>query len=318
MKTEIANKGENKKKKMNARLRGDKLFFWGILLYPILHFIIFYLYVNVDGFVLAFQSFDVETQTYSFASDPWRSFRRFFTDIGASDEVLVGMWRSFILYCFGLFICTPIVFYFSFVMYKKVPGHHFFKVAFYIPTIISSTVWVLLYTQLMENGVPSLYLKLTGEKIGGVLSNPETSFFAITYFGKFWYSFGGGTLLYIATMSGIPEERSEAMRIDGAGTLTEFFHLTLPAIWPIWSLGLYTGVIGIITSDVGLYTFYSESAPTELRTFGYWLRVRKFRAASNQSDLPYVAAIGMLQGAIFIPLMFIVRKSLQKLGPSED
>jgi ABC-type sugar transport system permease subunit len=150
-----------------------------------------------------------------------------------------------------------------------------------------------------------------------VISNVDSSFPALLYFGM-WYSLGGGTLLYVATMNGIPEERSEAIRLDGAGPIREFIHLTFPALWPIYSLGLYTGIIGIITSDVGLYTFYGASAPAHLRTFGYWLTVRKFRAASNVFDLPYVAAIGMLQGAIFIPLMFVVRKALQKFGPSED
>ena len=318
MKTKVLNNEKSGEKNISQRLRGDRLFYWGILAWPILQFIVFYLYVNIDGFVLAFQQYDVDSKIYSFGTDPLVNFKRFFSDIAASDEVLVGMMRSFMLYCFGFFVSTPIVLYLSYVLYKRVPGDHFFKIMLYVPTIISSTVWVLLYTQLMENAVPAIMQIITGKRIGGVISNVDTSFPAILYFGKLWYSLGGGTLLYIANMNGIPEERSEAMKIDGAGSIREFIHLTFPSLWPIYSLGLYTGIMGIITSDVGLYTFFGASAPAQLRTFGYWLTVRKFRAASNIFDLPYVAAIGMLQGAIFIPLMFIVRKALQKFGPSED
>lgn len=304
--------------KLSAKAKGDRIFYWCILIFPIIQFTIFYLYVNLDSFVMVFQKYNVELKTYSFdTNDLFVNFNRFFTAFTESDEVLVSMFRSFILYLFGLFIGTPIVLYMSFVMYKKIPMHHLFKVMLYVPTIISSTVWVLLYTQLMENAVPSILQIITGQKFGGLLSNTETSFIALLYFSM-WYSLGGGTILYIAAMSGIPVERSEAMKIDGAGSIREFFNLTMPSIWQIFSLGIYINISGIILKDVELYTFYGESAPVSVRTFGYWLQVRKFRAASNIFDLPYVAAIGMLQGVIFIPLMFIVRKALLKFGPKED
>ena len=318
MKALSYNKEKSSEKIVNQRLRGDKIFYWSLLAWPIIQFIIFYIYVNIDGFVMAFQRYDVDLGTYSFGVDPLVNFKRFFSEFSASDEVYGGMLRSLFLYCFGILISSPIVLYLSFIMYKKVPGHHFFKVMLYVPNIISSTVWVLLYTQLMENAVPALVQSVTGVKIGGIISNVDLSFGALLFFGKLWFSLGSGTLLYIAGMSGIPEERSEAMKIDGAGSIREFIHLTFPSIWNIFSIGIYMGVTGILLSDVDLYTFFGESAPANVRTFGYWLTVRKFRAASNIFDLPYIAAIGMLQGFIFIPLMFIVKKSLQKFGPSED
>ena len=41
----------------SERLRGDRLFYWGMLAWPIIQFLIFYLYVNIDGFVIAFQKY---------------------------------------------------------------------------------------------------------------------------------------------------------------------------------------------------------------------------------------------------------------------
>lgn len=301
---------------INQKKRGDSIFYWCGLAWPIFQFIIFYLYVNVDSFVLAFQKYDTVTHTYNF-SDPFYYFNRFFGEFKGSNVMVRGIFYNILNYLIGLGIGTPIVIYISFVLYKKVPGHKVYKILLYAPTIISSTVWVLLYSQTVENLIPALIQSVFGVKIGGLLSNSKTALIALLYFQR-WYSLGGGTLLYIATMSGISEEQVEAMRMDGAGTFTEVIHLTLPSIWPILSLFLWTGIPGIITSDMGLYTFYSESAPLELYTFGYWLKVITIRAASNVFDLPYVAAIGMVQSAVVLPMMFGLKYILGKLGPNVE
>ena len=298
---------------INQRKRGDSIFYWCCLAWPIFQFIIFYLYVNLDSFVLAFQKYDVATKTYNF-SDPLYYFNRFFGEFQNSNTMFRGVFYNILNYLIGLCIGTPIVIYLSFVLYKHVPGDKVFRILLYAPTVISSTVWVLVYSHAVENLIPALAQSIFGVKMGGLLSNSKTMLGALLYFQR-WYSLGGGTLLYISTMSGISEEQVEAMRIDGAGTFKEFIHLTLPSIWPILSLFLWTGIPAIITSDMGLYTFYGYTAPLEIRSFGYWLTCVKFRASSNIVDLPYVAAIGMIQSAVVLPLMFGVKKILSKLGP---
>lgn len=301
---------------INDRVRGDKIFYWGCLAYPIIQFLIFYVYVNIDSFVLAFQKYDEVTKTYNF-TDPLYNFNRFISQFQESNVLGRGILYNFLNYFIGLLIGTPIVIFMSFAIYKKIPGHKWFKIILYAPTIISSTVWVLLYQHTVENLVPELINSIFGTDFGGLLSRKDTQLGALLYFQR-WYSLGGGTLLYIATMAGVPEEQVEAMRMDGANMFQEFFHLTMPSVWPIISLFLWTGIPAIITSDMGLYTFYSETAPIEIRSFGYWLTVIKFRAAQNIKDLPYVAAIGMAQSAVVLPLMFLVKKILSKLGPKTE
>ena len=300
---------------LNQRTKGDRIFYWGCLAYPIIQFLIFYLYVNLDSFVLAFQTMD-ENYTYQF-TDPLYNFNRFFAQFQESNILGRGILYNFLNYGIGLFIGTPLVIFMSFAMYKKIPGHKTFKILLYAPTIISTTVWVMVYSHTVDTLIPELAMKIFGVEMDGLLSNNRTMLGVVLYFQR-WFSLGGGTLLYVATMEGVPEEQVEAMRMDGANMLKEFFHLTMPSVWPIISLFLWTGIPSIITSDMGLYTFYSEKAPVEVRSFGYWLTVIKFRAAENQKDIPYVAAIGMIQSAVVLPLMFITKKVLSMVGPKTE
>ena len=308
---------KSKKQTVNQKLRGDRIFYWAFLAYPIIHFLIFYLYVNFDSFLLAFQKYDVSSKTYNF-SDPLYNFDRFFTEFSKNNVLIDGIIMNFINYAFRLFIIIPFVLYMSFVLYKKVPGTNFYRIMLYLPMMISSTVWVLLYESVSETMLPELINLISGERPYGFLSDDNTAMLMLLYF-QMWYSVGGSTLMYISAMSGIPEEQVEAMKMDGAGSIREFIHLTLPSIWPILMLFLWTGVSEIIVSDMSLYTFYGDDeASAPITTFGYWLSIRKIRAAQNITDLPYVAAIGMMQSAIVLPLMFGVKKLLSKLGPKTE
>ena len=43
---------------------------------------------------------------------------------------------------------------------------------------------------------------------------------------------GGGMVIYLAALQGVPEQLYEAARIDGAGVLRRLWHVTLPMISP--------------------------------------------------------------------------------------
>ena len=306
---------ENKKmKSMNEKKRGDKIFFWALVAYPLLQLAVFYFYVNIDSFPLAFQSYDRELHVYSFA-DPLVNFRRYFNELTMNSDLVNGLLRNLLSYAFGLIVATPINMFIAYLIYKKVPGHKVFKIMFYAPSVVSSTVWVLLYTQMLEQLIPAVVNLIAGVDIGGLLSNYALAFPLLLLFGR-WVP--GLDLLYLSTMMGVPEEQVESMRLDGAGKWKEFWHLLFPYLWPLWSMLTWMGVSGILAGDMGLYTFYGESAPSHVKTYGYWVSVIKVRASSNVFDIPYLAAISMIESALVIPIMFAVKKIMSKVGPSAD
>ena len=306
-----------KMKTIKQRTKQDKIFFWTCLAYPIIHFAIFYVYINADSFVLAFQTYDKVTKTYNF-SKPLQHFERFFREFwGANNLVLPGLFLSFLSYCIGFFIGTPLTLYYSYVLYKKIPAYKFFKVILYAPAVVSTTVWVLLYKQTVGAMIPAISEAITGVPMEGLLDNRATALPTLLFHGL-WTGPGTGTLIYVATMAGIPEEQSEAMRIDGAGAITEFWHLTMPSIWPTFGLFLYMGAGGMFLGDLGLYTFYGESSPDYLQPFGYLVARLTYRAASNVFDLPYIAAIAYFQTLISIPLIFIAKAIVTRVGPKTE
>src|SRR5207247_8468857 len=55
---------------------------------------------------------------------------------------------------------------------------------------------------------------------------------------------GGGMIIYLAGLKGIPASLYEAATIDGAGVLRKFWNVTLPMLSPLIFYNLVMGIIG--------------------------------------------------------------------------
>ena len=135
-------------------------------------------------------------------------------------------------------------------------------------------------------------------------------------------SFGVNVLMFSGAMSGINEAVVESAKIDGANLVQEFFHITVPMIWPTLSQFIIIGIAAIFTDQMHLYSLYQNSAG-ELSTIGYFLFVQAKNSdiiSDNVTKLSYseLSAYGLIITAILYPITMIVRKLLTKFGPSVD
>ena len=127
------------------------------------------------------------------------------------------------------------------------------------------------------------------------------------------YSFGSGLLLYSGAMSNISDSVMEASQIDGAGELRQFFTIVVPLIFPTLSTFLINGVAVIFSSDMHLYAFFGGGADRSAWTFGYYL-LRMTREAT-MSEYPFPATVGIFLTVFSVPITFLFRYMLNKLGP---
>ena len=86
------------------------------------------------------------------------------------------------------------------------------------------------------------------EAFGGSRTNFLTDkgfFFGLVFASDIWKEAGWGSIIYLATMAGIPQDQYEAADIDGATRMQKIWHITLPGIKPtailllIMSVGVF-------------------------------------------------------------------------------
>jgi ABC-type sugar transport system permease subunit len=126
---------------------------------------------------------------------------------------------------------------------KRLIAPGLFRILFFMPFTVPFVAGVVIWQQ-MENqtsGWIDQALGLFGITGPNWLNDPALIYPALVILGL--WGIGGGMIVYLGGLSGIPTELYEASRIDGATWLRQLWHITVPMLSPIF---LYTLVLSIV------------------------------------------------------------------------
>lgn len=167
-------------------------------------------------------------------------------------DVLFGIYQKEFFRSIGntfiLLIQLPLSLLFAIVcavaLNRKMVGVGFFRVVYYIPSLVTSVVVVLIFQNLFNTeGAINAFLAVFGVPKVSWLSVPGRSSVVIIVL-SLWKNLGGNLLMYLAGLQGIGSEYYEAARIDGASTTVMFWKITIPLLKPMTFYMMITGVMG--------------------------------------------------------------------------
>ena len=290
---------------MRTKKRNDLIFYVAMLAFPLLQFAIFYIAVNANSLIMAFERYDYSTGETSFAG--LEQFRQAFYRLFHSPELSAAWKNTLLLFVFSL-IGDGLGVLFSYYVAKKKPFANLLKIGIVLPTLLSAIAMAVLFKYFGERAFPVLF------HTEGLFSGGAALFVLLFY--QIWMGLGTSVLVLSGTMSAIPETLSEAAKLDGCTFLKEFIYITLPMIYPTLVTFLVIDIAGIFVGQMGLYHFYADDADPALFTYGYYL----FRQTRNATlaEYPVLAAMGALFTLVTAPLALFSKKLLLRLGPSAD
>ena len=310
-------KTKKKNKSMGHFKRSERIFLFTLLAYPVLHVTIFYVGVNLNSILLAFEKYDMNAGKYYF--DGVSNFIKFFNALKYESVMKTALKNSCLTYLFMQGVFFPLCVLFSFFIYKKLPGAGFFKIVLFLPQIMSSIVVTLMFKYFVEVGIP--YLIKVVPRADSLpmswLANVETRYWTLLFYGM-WAGFGGSIILYTGAMCRIPDSIIEYGRLDGLTILQEFWHITLPLIYPTLTTMLVVSVSGFFTSQLSAYNFYGGNAPPGINTLGYYFFVQVVGGASSSVDYPYASAMGLIFTGVAAPVTLLVKYLLERFGPNTE
>ena len=137
-------------------------------------------------------------------------------------------------------LVTIITFAFSLVFAgilsrSKIKGQNFFRIVFYIPNILSVVVISAIFSAIYDpnNGLINGIIKFfAGEDFDPILwlGDQQLVIFSIAI-ALIWQAIGYYMVMYMASMSSIPESLYESASLEGASAAKQFFTITIPLIW---------------------------------------------------------------------------------------
>lgn len=130
------------------------------------------------------------------------------------------------------------------LMNQKIKGLSIFRTIYYLPAVVSGVAVSLLWSWIFnpDFGVLNYLLSLIGIKGPGWIYDEKWALPSLIIMSL--WGVGGGMVIYLASLQGVPTELYEAAIIDGASSWRRFWSITIPMISPVIFFQLIMGIIG--------------------------------------------------------------------------
>jgi len=122
------------------------------------------------------------------------------------------------------------------------------------------------------------------------------------------WTVGGGMLTYLAALKNVPTSLYEAAKIDGAGTVHQFFTVTLPMISPLIFFNLIMSIIASFQIFPQVYAM-TDGGPGNA-TLVYVLYL--YRQAFEFHNMGYASAMAWVLFVLVLLLTGIVIRSSRR------
>jgi multiple sugar transport system permease protein len=226
--------------RLGVMMRKRRELLFGILFASpwILGFLVFTLYPLLSSLYYSFTSYHI---TGSPRWVGWGNFQEMFTQ---DDLFWISLQNSAIYTLVSVPLDVTIALLLAVMLNMEIPGRKIFRTIFFLPQIVPIVVMAILFAMLFstQGGLINDLLGYAGISPVPWLSSPDwamRSLILMTTWGV-----GNTMVIFLAGLQDVPGHLYEAARLDGAGSLGMFRHVTIPMISPVILFNVVLNIIG--------------------------------------------------------------------------
>lgn len=251
-------------------------------------------------------SFYYSLNVYTTFGEPMRwvgfaNYRELFQD----ELFWVSLYNTAYYVLFGISYHVALALLLAFLLNQKLRGIAFYRTIYYLPTIVpvvaTSVLWLWVFNP--EFGLVNATLGQLGIRGPGWLTDPALSKPSLILMGS--WTIGGTLLIFLAGLQDVPQQLYEAAMIDGAGTLQQVRHVTLPMLSPVI---FYNMIMGVIAGfQVFTQSFIMTNGGPLDTTLFYALYL--YRNAFQFFKMPYASAMAWILFLLVMATTLVIFRS---------
>jgi multiple sugar transport system permease protein len=227
-------------------------------------------------------------------------------------------WKSLAVTFYFTLVSVPLSLALSFAIALLVNvnmrGISIFRMLFYLPSIVPLVVNAVLWLWIFNSELGLLNAVLHWLGIPKVLWFQDSNWAMPALIIMSMWSIGGGMMIFLAGLQGIPQHLYEAAEIDGANYWARFRHVTIPMMSPVIFFNLVIGLIGALQTFVPGYLMTQGGPQNSTLFYGLYI----FRSAFRDFKMGYAAALSGVLFAIVLLLSLFVFRYLGRLVYYEE
>ncbi len=277
-----------------------------LMILPGILYIVVFKYIPMYGLTIAFKDYKI---TSSLLDAAWIGFDNF-TDLFHRNAFQRAFLNNIIISLSKLFFGfpAPIILALLINEVKRNKLKKLVQTAVILPNFIS---WIVIYGLMTaifspNTGVVSsvaAFFGYHGEFIN-LLTNKET-FREVITISYIWQAAGIGTIVYLASISGIDTEQYEAAALDGAGRWRQMWHITLSNLKPTIITLLIFRVGGIMHAGFDqIFAISNDIVISKADIISTYV----YRLGLEQRKFGIASAAGLLESVIGLILVLIMNK----------
>jgi putative aldouronate transport system permease protein len=299
-----------------------------IMVLPGAIWLLLFAYLPMPGIVLAFKTYKLSRPpqdfwiqnkfVYSLINSPWvglENFRYLALPTNIANTLMYV--RNTVLYNLLFMVVGLVLSVALAVMIFELTNRFWAKLyhsILFLPYFISwIVVAYVVYALGSANGiVNNLFSSMGMEPIEVYKEKGLWPFIFLT--ANVWKYTGYSSIIYLATITGVPRELYEAAAVDGAGKWKQFTSITLPHLTPVIVLLQILAVGRIFGSDFDM--FYSlPNGAALVKDVTYTLDVFVYSMLRSSVPLGYPAAAAFLQSLLGFILILITNTIVRRTRP---
>jgi raffinose/stachyose/melibiose transport system permease protein len=236
------------------------------------------------------------------------NFSKLFQDPIWSGRLSNALKNTFVLFLIHMGVQNTLGLLFAVLLTNKIKGFAIYRTIIFLPATLSVLVIGFLWKLILNPqwGAVPYVLKQVGLEswVRPWLGDPKYALIVISLISC-WQWVGLPTMMYLAALFSIPEELTEASKVDGASAWQSFWKIKLPLIAPIIGIVSILTFIGNFSAFDIVYAIASArgdpAGSTDIMGSMFYRTGIGGEALSGHMDAGMGAAIAVI---IFLVLLF--------------
>ena len=298
------------KKKINYAVYFKNNWQLYVLILPAIIYFIVFNYMPLYGIQIAFKDFKA---VFGISGSKWVGFKHFenFFHAYYFKRLLAN---TLLLNVYNLLWSFPVPIILA-ILLNQIKGpkiKRFIQTSIYVPYFISTVVLAgMLYIFLSPtSGIFNIMRQALGMKAVDFMSDAK-AFRTIYIVSGIWQSAGWGTILYIASLSGVDPSLYEAAEIDGASIWQKIRYIDMPSIVPV--------IVMVFILDCGKLLSSNTDKALVMQTAGNIptsdiIGVYVYNVGLGSGQFSYTTAIGLFINIINFIIIITANQISKKIS----
>jgi putative aldouronate transport system permease protein len=270
-----------------------------LLIIPGVVVVFIFSYVPLYGLIIAFQRYNI---ALGFSS-PWVGLNNFRQLLGQANFVRT-IWNTLYIAFFKIVggIIVPVVFALLLNEVRNVWVKRAFQTLVYMPYFLSWVIMAGVFIDILSlEGMVNNAITALGLPSIRFLSDPLIFPWTMIV-TDVWKSFGFGTVVYLAALSGIDPGLYESAIVDGAGRWKQTLYITIPLMMSTVVLMTVLSLGNVL--NAGFDQIYNLYSPIVYST-GDIIDTYVYRLGIQQAQYSIGTAVGLFKSAVSAVLIVL-------------